>query len=108
LTSHYPFDTYTGTLDLAILVSDTGSFNGNQNCDQLSNDPETPTTNAVFFVSLGQSLDGFKASIDTTSTGENGVITFTDGTSGTFGSGVVKVERYAIIRAFNVLLFIGE
>jgi hypothetical protein len=110
-TSHYPFDTYTGNLYLSIFVSASGSFDGNQTCDQLSFDGSIPSTNAMFFVSLGQSLDGFKASVNTIPEGNtdgSSVGTFDDGTSGTFGSGVITVKRDPIIRAFNVLLFLGK
>ena len=65
----------------------------------------------MFLVSLGQSLDGFKASVNTVPEGDSpgsSVFSFDDGTSGTFGSGVITVKRDPIIKAFNVLLFIGE
>ena len=65
----------------------------------------------MFFVSLGQSLDGFKATVSTFPLGDkdgSSVVTFDDGTSATFGSGTITVKRDPIIRAFNVLLFVGE
>jgi hypothetical protein len=89
-------------------VSASGPFDGNQTCDQLFNDPKSSTTDAIFFVSLGQSLDGFKASVKTISEGDNGVVTDSDGNLGTAGSGTITVKRDSITVAFNVLLFIGE
>jgi hypothetical protein len=92
-----------------MLVSANGPFDGNKTCDQLL-DPDTATTDPVFFVSLGQSLDGFKASVNTIPSGDNGtdVVTFDEKSSGTIGSGTITIKRDPIIRAFNVLLFIGE
>jgi hypothetical protein len=90
-------------------VSTTGPFDGNQTCDQLKGNIHT--TESIFFVSLGQSLDGFHASVSTVPLGDmsgSSVYSFNDGSTGIYGQGIVTITRDPVIKAFNVLLFIGE
>jgi hypothetical protein len=92
-------------------VSTAGPFNSSQNCSQLGVDGGIPSTNAQFFVSLGQSLDGLKASVETVLPGDSetsSVVDLGGGGSGIFGGGIITVQRDPIIKGFNVLLFIGE
>jgi hypothetical protein len=99
-------------LGLYILVSTTGPFTDSQNCSQLGVDGGIPSTNAQFFVSLGQSLDGLKASVETFVLGDSETSSVGDlgdaRGSGVFGGGIITVQRDPIIKGFNVLLFIGE
>ena len=60
---------------------------------------------------LGQKLNGFQASVNTVPLGDSEGSSVGDlgtGGSGIFGGGTITVQRDPVIKAFNVLLFIGE